>query len=70
MSRQGNCWDNAVAESFFRTLKTEWAYHIRLEDFDHTKHELFEYIEEFYNNKRLHQTLDYCSPVAFEKQKN
>jgi putative transposase len=70
MSRQGNCWDNAVAESFFRTLKTEWAYHIRLKDFDHTRHELFEYIEAFYNNKRLHQTLDYCSPVTFEKQKN
>jgi transposase InsO family protein len=70
MSRQGNCWDNAVAESFFRTLKTEWAYHIYLKDYDHAKQELFEYIEAFYNCQRLHQTLNYSSPDAFERQKN
>ena len=69
-SRQGNCWDNAVAESFFRTLKTEWAYHIYLKDYAHAKEELFEYIEAFYNCQRLHQRLNYSSPAAFEKQKN
>ncbi len=66
MSRQGNCWDNAVAESFFKTLKTEWAYHANLRDYNHANRELFEYIEAFYNNKRLHQTLNYISPADFE----
>ena len=70
MSRQGNCWDNAVAEPFFRTLKTEWAYHIRLRDLEHAKHELFRYVEVFYNNQRLHQTLNYRSPAAFERLRN
>ena len=68
MSRKGNCWDNAVAESFFRSLKTEWSYHIELTDVRHAGHELFEYIERFYNNQRLHATLDYVSPAAYEKQ--
>ena len=68
MSRKGNCWDNAVAESFFRSLKTEWSYHIELTDVRHAGHELFEYIERFYNNQRLHATLDYISPAAYEKQ--
>ena len=70
MSRQGNCWDNAVVESFFRALKTEWAYHVKLLDYQHAKHELFEYIEVFYNNHRLHGTLDYLTPAQFEKQRN
>ena len=69
MSRKGNCWDNAVAESFFRTLKTEWAYHVELVDLEHAKCELFEYIERFYNHQRLHATLDYLSPAAFELRK-
>ena len=68
MSRKGNCWDNAVAESFFRSLKTEWSYHIELTDVRHAGHELFEYIERFYNHQRLHATLDYVSPAAYEKQ--
>ena len=62
MSRRGNCWDNAVAESFFRSLKTEWFYHIDLR-------ELFAYIEGFYNNQRLHTYLNYLSPAVFEKLK-
>ncbi len=66
MNRQGNCWDNAVAESFFRALKTEWAYHINLADVYHTKHELFVYIEAFYNRRRLHSALGYKSPAEFE----
>ena len=69
MSRKGNCWDNAVAESFFRTLKTEWAYHIDLTDLEHARRELFEYIERFYNHQRLHATLDYLSPAVFERRK-
>jgi transposase InsO family protein len=66
MSRKGNCWDNAVSESLFRSLKTEWAYHIDLDDLGHAQRELFEYIEAFYNNQRLHATLGYLSPAAFE----
>ena len=66
MSRKGNCWDNAVTESFFRSLKTEWLYHVDLKDLDHAERELFEYIERFYNNQRLHASLDYLSPAHFE----
>ncbi len=47
MSRKGNCWDNAVSESLFRSLKTEWAYPIGLDDLKHAESELFEYIEVF-----------------------
>jgi putative transposase len=66
MSRKGNCWDNAVAESFFRTLKTELIYHVDLLSEDHARKELFEYIEIYYNRQRLHATLDYVSPADFE----
>ena len=66
MSRKGNCWDNAVTETLFRTLKTEWLYHVDLKDLDHAERELFEYIELFYNNQRLHASLDYVSPADFE----
>lgn len=67
MSRKGDCWDNAVTESFFRSLKTEWLYHVDLKNLDHAKRELFEYIELFYNNQRLHASLDYVSPANFEE---
>jgi len=69
MSRKGNCWDNAVAESFFRTLKTELIYHVDLVDEVHAQPVLFEYIESFYNRKRLHSTLGYVSPAEFETVK-
>ncbi len=69
MSRRGNCWDNAVAESFFRTLKTELIYHIDLIDEMHAQSVLFEYLESFYNRKRLHSTLGYVSPADFETEK-
>ena len=67
MSRKGNCWDNAVAESFFHTLKTELVY---LEDFD--THEqaqtaVFEYIEVFYNRQRCHSANGYLAPLAYEQ---
>ena len=66
MSRKGNCWDDAVAESFFRTLKTEWYYGSTLPGVDHARRELFEYIEQYYNSQRLHATLGYISPREFE----
>lgn len=66
MSRKGNCWDNAVAESFFKTLKTELIYHVNLLDLDHAQHVLFDYIEGFYNCKRIHSKLGDLSPAEFE----
>jgi len=69
MSRKGNCWDNAVVESFFGSLKTEVGdcRHLNNEEAHLT---LFEYIECFYNRKRLHSTLGYVSPVQFEESYN
>lgn len=66
MSRKGDCWDNAVAESFFRTLKTEWYYGNTLANLAHVEKELFEYIERFYNGQRLHATLGYLTPLQYE----
>jgi len=68
MSRKGDCWDNAVAESFFKTVKTEWAYHIYFQDIHHVKREAFEYLEMFYNRERLHATLGYQSPAEYEEK--
>jgi transposase InsO family protein len=68
MSRKGNCWDNAVAESFFRIYKTELAYHCNFKNQGHMLHETFEYIESYYNRKRRHGTLGYLTPAEFEKQ--
>ena len=66
MSRKGDCWDNAVAESFFHLLKTELTYHERWLDYQAAYVSLFEYIEIFYNRERSHSTLDYATPAAFE----
>ena len=66
MSRKGNCYDNAVAESFFHTLKTE---HVNFENYktrEEAKLSLFDYIEIFYNRKRLHSSIGYKSPVEYE----
>jgi transposase InsO family protein len=66
MSRKGNCWDNAVVESFFHTLKTELIY---TEDFDtheQTQMAVFEYIEVFYNRQRCHSANGYLAPLAYE----
>jgi putative transposase len=68
MSRKGDCWDNAVAESFFHLLKTELAYHCRWLNHQAAHRSLFEYIEIFYNRERSHSTLDYLSPDQFEQQ--
>ena len=65
MSRKGNCWDNAVAESFFKTIKNEWLYRFKFS----TYLQLYESIENYinwYNTKRLHSSLGYLSPLEME----
>jgi len=66
MSRKGNCWDNAVAESFFHTLKTGLTNHKQYKTRDEAQEDIFDYIEVFYNRQRLHSTNDYWSPVDYE----
>jgi putative transposase len=68
MSRKGECLDNAVAESFFSSLKTELVDHKDYHSKQEAKQSLFEYIEVFYNRRRRHSYLDYVSPVEFERQ--
>jgi putative transposase len=66
MSRRGNCWDNAVAESFFATLKKELVRNRAFETRDEARSEIFEYIEVFYNRLRSHSLLGYATPESFE----
>ena len=66
MSRKGNCWDNAVMERFFGSLKSERTYGERYETRKEAKDDVIDYIEMFYNSKRLHSTLGYVSPISFE----
>jgi len=66
MSRKGNCWDNAVAESFFATLKTECVYPRRFATRAEAREAIFHFIEVFYNGRRRHSTLGYMTPVEFE----
>lgn len=68
MSRRGNCWDNAVAESFFATLKVELVHDATWETRAAARTDLFEYIEVFYNGQRRHSALGYLSPRAFEQR--
>lgn len=68
MSRRGNCWDNAVAESFFHTLKTELIYEMQYLTKAETKQKIFEYLEVYYNRKRRHSSIDYRTPHDFENQ--
>ena len=68
MSRKGNCWDNAVSESFFHTLKTELTHHCQFQTRKEAKQAVFEYIEVFYNRERLHSANGYLSPVDHEEQ--
>nr|WP_279237765.1 IS3 family transposase [Heliorestis acidaminivorans] len=65
MSRKGNCYDNAPAESFFSTIKTELIYLQRYKTREEARKAVFEYIEIFYNRKRLHQSLGYLSPKEY-----
>jgi transposase InsO family protein len=69
MSKKGDCWDNAVAESFFHTLKVELIHRIKFMTREEAKRKIFEYIEMYYNIKRAHSTLGYLSPFEYEKQK-
>ena len=71
MSRKGNCWDNAVAESFFKTLKAELIYIAQPTTIAETKVNVFEFIEIWrsaarYNRKRMHASLGYLTPVEYE----
>ena len=68
MSRKGDCWDNAVCESFFRALKVEAISGCRFESRSHAESIIFNYIEHFYNSKRLHSFLLYKSPIQFEQE--
>jgi putative transposase len=68
MSRKGNCYDNAVAESFFSTLKNELIHHQRYHTREEASREIFAFIEGFYNRQRLHQSLGYLSPLEFERR--
>ena len=68
MSRKGDCWDNAVSESFFHSLKTELVYHETFKTKAQANEMIFEYIEIFYNRQRLHSYNNYMSPVKFEEK--
>jgi putative transposase len=68
MSRKGNCYDNAVQESFFHTLKTELTHHFQYQTRAEARASVFDYIEVFYNRERLHSTIGYQAPVSFEER--
>lgn len=70
MSRKGNCWDNAVAESFFKSLKAELIYGSKLIAKQEMELEIFEYIEIWYNKKRRHGALNYKTIEEFNNQNN
>jgi putative transposase len=70
MSRRGNCWDNAVAESFFATLKVELVHDAAWTTRTTARAELFDYLELFYNGQRRHSALGYLSPRVFEQQRD
>jgi putative transposase len=66
MSRRGSCYDNAVMERFFWSLKHEWTNHEPFANLEEARLSVFRYIETFYNSVRIHETLDYLSPDAYE----
>jgi putative transposase len=66
MSRKGNCWDNAVMESFFGTYKQEWAHHHRWSGLVDSRVATLDYIEVFYNRQRLHSSLGYRTPAEVD----
>lgn len=69
MSRKGDCWDNAVAESFFKTIKSELVYWYNFKTREEASMRIFEYIEIFYNKNRLHSSNGYMSPIDYETKK-
>lgn len=68
MSRRANCWDNAVAESFFKTIKYEFTNKLKFKTRLEAELAIFEYIEFFYKRKRLHSAIGYMTPVEYEEQ--
>lgn len=66
MSRKGNCWDNAVAESFFHTLKTQLIHHVRFKTYEEADRILFKYIEMYYNQRRKHSANGWKTPALCE----
>ena len=70
MSGKGDCYDNAMMESFWATLKTELVHHQHYQNHEQARASIFEYIEVFYNRKRLHSALGYQSPETFEASQN
>jgi len=68
MSRRGNCWDNAVAESFFHSLKTERVHHEKYASRAEARLRIFDYIELFYNRRRRHSALNYKAPLMYEEE--
>jgi len=67
MSRRGNCWDNAPMESFFKTLKVERVNRVRYGTRAEARLDIVNWIEGFYNRRRLHSSIGYRSPVTFEQ---
>jgi transposase InsO family protein len=68
MSRKGNCWDNAPAESFFHTLKTELLHQRHYATQAEAKRDLFHYIEAYYNRQRIHSAINYLTPEQMEQK--
>lgn len=68
MSRRGDCYDNAVVESFFHTLKTELVHHHQYRSRNEARASIFDYIETFYNRQRRHSSIGYRTPMEFERQ--
>ena len=67
MSRSGDCYDNAVVESFFGSLKQELVHHVRWSDLAHARAAIHDYIEVFYNRRRLHSSLGYRTPAEVDR---
>ncbi len=67
MSKKGDCWNNAVAESFFHTLKVELIHRMKFKTREEAKRKIFEYVEIYYNRQRSHSALGYLSPFEYEK---
>ena len=70
MSRKGNCYDNAFVETFFKTLKSELLCNQSFESEEHLRYENFDYIDRWYNRKRIHSSLDNKSPLEYELEIN
>lgn len=68
MSRKGECWVNAIAESFFGSLKIEQIFGMKYLNRSAARQDIVDYIEMFYNSRRRHSSLEYMNPMEFEKQ--